>query len=219
MGIGGESLNGVTSANEFLTRANLMGAYKKDSPTPIFTGSHVVVVGGGNVAMDAVRTAKRLGARASIVYRRSEAELPARLEEIHHAKQEGIEFHMLTNPTEIIGDNDGWVCGIKCVKMELGEPDSSGRRRPVVMDGSEFEMKCSSVIMALGTSPNPLIAQTTPGLEVTSWGGVIADDAGSTSRPGVFAGGDAVTGAATVILAMGAGRKAAEAIHNYICCK
>ncbi len=219
MGIGGESLNGVTSANEFLTRANLMGAYKENSPTPIFTGSHVVVVGGGNVAMDAVRTAKRLGARASIVYRRSEAELPARLEEIHHAKQEGIEFYMLTNPTEILGNDEGWVTGIRCIKMELGEPDQSGRRRPVVVEGSEFELECSSVVMALGTSPNPLIAQTTPGLEVTSWGGIIAQQDGATSRPGVFAGGDAVTGAATVILAMGAGRKAAEAIHNYICCK
>ncbi len=215
MGIPGESLNGVVSANEFLTRANLMGAYMPDAETPIFTGDHVVVVGGGNVAMDAVRTAKRLGARASIVYRRGEAELPARLEEIHHAKQEEIEFLMLTNPTEILG-KDGWVRAIKCVKMELGEPDDSGRRSPVVVDGSEFEVECSSVIMALGTSPNPLIATTTKGLETNRWGCLVADQNGTTTRKGVFAGGDVVTGAATVILAMGAGRKAATEIHKYL---
>ncbi len=215
MGIPGESLNGVVSANEFLTRANLMGAYLDGSMTPIHTGAHVVVVGGGNVAMDAVRTAKRLGARASIVYRRGEEELPARLEEIHHAKAEGVEFMMLTNPTEIL-ENEGWVRGLRCVKMELGEPDSSGRRSPKAVEGSDFEVECSSVIMALGTSPNPLISSTTKGLETNRWGCLVADDAGATSRPGVFAGGDVVTGAATVILAMGAGRRAAVAIDSYL---
>ncbi len=215
MGIEGESLNGVVSANEFLTRANLMGAYKEGSATPIFTGDHVVVVGGGNVAMDAVRTAKRLGARASIVYRRSVEELPARKEEVHHAMAEGIEFFMLTNPTEILS-SEGWVSGIRCVRMELGEADESGRRRPQVVEGSEFEMECSSVVMALGTSPNPLIAQTTRGLETNRWGCVVTDDDGETSREGVFAGGDVVSGAATVILAMGAGRKAARAISEYL---
>lgn len=219
MGIEGESLNGVVSANEFLTRSNLMKAYNDEYDTPVFTGEHVVVVGGGNVAMDAVRTAKRLGARASIVYRRSEAELPARLEEVHHAKEEGIEFFMLTNPVEILSDEDGWVSGIRCVKMELGEADASGRRSPRVVEGSDFEMECSSVIMALGTSPNPLIAQTTGGLDTNRWGCIDTDEEGATSLEGIFAGGDAVTGAATVILAMGAGRTAAKAIHDYLTTK
>lgn len=216
MGIPGENLNGVVSANEFLTRTNLMHAYDEQYDTPIYTGERVVVVGGGNVAMDAVRTAKRLGAEAFIVYRRSEAELPARREEVHHAKEEGIDFRMLTNPVEILGDERGWVRGIRCVRMELGEPDASGRRSPVEVPGSEFEIPCDVVIMALGTSPNPLIAATTPGLEVTRRGCLEATDEGATTREGVFAGGDAVTGAATVILAMGAGRKAAAAIDNYI---
>lgn len=216
MGIPGENLNGVVSANEFLTRTNLMHAYDEQYDTPIYTGDRVVVVGGGNVAMDAVRTAQRLGANASIVYRRSEAELPARREEVHHAKEERIDFQMLTNPTEIIGDEKGWVTGVKCIRMELGEPDASGRRSPVEIKGSEFEIPCDVVIMALGTSPNPLIAATTPGLEVNRRGCLEASDDGATTREGVFAGGDAVTGAATVILAMGAGRKAAAAIDNYI---
>lgn len=216
MGIGGENLNGVVSANEFLTRANLMKAYDENYDTPIFVGQKVVVVGGGNVAMDAVRTAKRLGAEAFIVYRRSEAELPARVEEVHHAKEEGIEFRMLTNPTEILGDDKGWVSAIRSVRMELGEPDASGRRSPVVIAGSEFDIECDVVIMALGTSPNPLIASTTAGLETNRWGCVIANDEGQSTRKGVFAGGDVVTGAATVILAMGAGRKAAKAIDEYI---
>ncbi len=216
MGIDGENLNGVVSANEFLTRTNLMKAYKGEYDTPIYVGKKVVVVGGGNVAMDAVRTAKRLGAEAFIVYRRSEAELPARVEEVHHAKGEGIEFKMLTNPTEILGTEDGWVKSIKCVSMELGEPDASGRRSPKVVEGSDFEIDCDVVIMALGTSPNPLIASTTKGLDINKWGCVVADDNGQSSRPGVFAGGDVVTGAATVILAMGAGRKAAAAIDSFI---
>ncbi|MFR9651054.1 MAG: NADPH-dependent glutamate synthase [Rikenellaceae bacterium] len=216
MGIPGENLNGVVSANEFLTRANLMKAYDDESDTPIYVGKSVVVIGGGNVAMDAVRTAKRLGAVSTIVYRRGEAELPARLEEVHHAKQEGIEFKMLTNPTEVLGTDDGWVRGIRCVEMELGEPDDSGRRSPVVKAGSEFDIEADVVIMALGTSPNPLIPTTTAGLETNRWGCVVADDDGVTSRKGVFAGGDVVTGAATVILAMGAGRKAAAAIDKYI---
>lgn len=216
MGIEGENLNGVFSANEFLTRANLMHAYDSESDTPIFAGQKAVVVGGGNVAMDAVRTAKRLGAEAVIVYRRSEAELPARAEEVHHAKQEGIEFRMLTNPVRVIGDDKGWVKGIECVRMELGEPDESGRRSPVAVEGSGFTIDCDVVIMALGTSPNPLIKHTTKGLDTNRRGCIVADEEGRTSRPGVFAGGDAVTGAATVILAMGAGRKAAKAIHEYI---
>ena len=216
MGIEGENLNGVLSANEFLTRANLMRAYDEEYDTPIYVGKRVVVVGGGNVAMDAVRTAKRLGAEATIVYRRSEAELPARVEEVHHAKEEGIEFRMLTNPTRVIGDEKGWVTAINCLKMELGEPDASGRRSPVEVAGSDFEIACDVVIMALGTSPNPLIAATTENLETTRRGCIVADEAGCTSRPGVFAGGDAVTGAATVILAMGAGRKAAAAIDEYL---
>ena len=216
MGIEGENLNGVLSANEFLTRANLMRAYDDQYDTPIYVGKRVVVVGGGNVAMDAVRTAKRLGAEATIVYRRSETELPARVEEVHHAKEEGIEFRMLTNPTRILGDEKGWVTGINCVAMELGEPDASGRRSPIEVAGSDFEIACDVVIMALGTSPNPLIASTTSNLDTTRRGCIVADEAGQTSRPGVFAGGDAVTGAATVILAMGAGRKAAKAIDEYL---
>ena len=216
MGIPGENLNGVYSANEFLTRANLMKAYDEEYDTPIYAGRKVVVVGGGNVAMDAVRTAKRLGAESVIVYRRSEAELPARVEEVHHAKQEGIDFQMLTNPTEITGDEKGWVNGIRCVRMELGEPDASGRRSPVKIEGSDFSIDCDVVIMALGTSPNPLIKSTTKGLDTNRKGCIVADEEGRTSREGVFAGGDAVTGAATVILAMGAGRKAAKAIDEYL---
>lgn len=216
MGIDGENLNGVFSANEFLTRANLMHAYDDSFDTPIYTGKKVVVVGGGNVAMDAVRTACRLGADSVIVYRRSEAELPARVEEVHHAKQEGIEFKMLTNPVRILGDEKGWVRGIECVEMELGEPDESGRRSPVKKEGSNFEIDCDVVIMALGTSPNPLIKSTTKGLETNRRGCIVADEDGRTSRKGVFAGGDADTGAATVILAMGAGRKAAKAIDEYL---
>ncbi len=216
MGIPGENLNGVYSANEFLTRAKLMKAYDENYDTPIFAGRKVVVVGGGNVAMDAVRTAKRLGADAVIVYRRSEAELPARVEEVHHAKEEGIDFQMLTNPTAITGNDKGWVTGISCVRMELGEPDESGRRSPVKVEGSDFLIDCDVVIMALGTSPNPLIKSTTEGLDTNRKGCIVADEEGRTSREGVFAGGDAVTGAATVILAMGAGRKAAKAIDEYL---
>lgn len=216
MGIEGENLNGVFSANEFLTRANLMHAYDEEFDTPIYLGRKAVVVGGGNVAMDAVRTAKRLGAEAVIVYRRSEAELPARVEEVHHAKQEGIEFKMLTNPVRVIGDEKGKVTGIECIEMELGEPDASGRRSPVAKEGSNFTIDCDVVIMALGTSPNPLIKSTTEGLDTNKRGCIVADEEGRTSREGVFAGGDAVTGAATVILAMGAGRKAAKAIHDYL---
>lgn len=217
MNIPGENLNGVVSANELLTRSNLMRAYDAEYDTPVYVGQRVVVVGGGNVAMDAARTAARLGAEVHLVYRRSEAELPARREEVHHAKEEGIRFQLLTNPVEVLGDDKGWVRGIRAVRMDLGEPDASGRRRPVVVPGSEFDIACDVVVMSLGTSPNPLIAGTTPGLDVQSWGGIIAEDAtGATSRPGVFAGGDAVSGAATVILAMGAGRKAAAAIREYL---
>ena len=216
MGIPGENLNGVFSANEFLTRNNLMKAFRDDYRTPIHAGAKVCVVGGGNVAMDAARTALRLGADTTIVYRRTEVELPARKEEVHHAKEEGIDFQRLTNPVEILGDERGWVRALKCVRMELGEPDESGRRSPVVIPGSEFEIPTETVIMALGTSPNPLIARTTPGIDVTRRGCLVADEAGATTRPGVFAGGDAVTGAATVILAMGAGRKAAAAIDEYL---
>lgn len=216
MGIEGENLNGVVSANEFLTRANLMRAYDEEYDTPIYVGKRVVVVGGGNVAMDAVRTAKRLGAEAIIVYRRSEAELPARVEEVHHAKEEGIVFRMLTNPVRVLGDDKGWVRGITCVEMTLGEPDESGRRSPIVKPDSEFDMECDVVIMALGTSPNPLLKQTTAGLDTDRRGCIVASDSGATSRQGLFAGGDVVTGAATVILAMGAGRKAAKAIDEYI---
>lgn len=216
MGIEGENLNGVFSANEYLTRANLMHGYDSNYDTPVFEAKKVVVVGGGNVAMDAVRTAKRLGAEAVIVYRRSETELPARKEEVHHAKEEGIEFKMLTNPVRVIGDESGKVCGIECVEMTLGEPDESGRRSPIEKDGSNFRIDCDAVIMALGTSPNPLIKSTTKGLDTNRRGCLVADEDGRTTRPGVFAGGDAVTGAATVILAMGAGRKAASAIHEYL---
>ena len=216
MGIPGENFNGVFSANEFLTRNNLMKAYRDDYMTPIHAGKKVVVVGGGNVAMDAARTALRLGAATTIVYRRTENELPARKEEVHHAKEEGIEFAMLTNPVEIIGDEKGWVKSVKCIRMELGEPDESGRRSPVAVPGSEFEIETDTVIMSLGTSPNPLIARTTSGLETNRRGCLVADEHGATTREGVFAGGDAVTGAATVILAMGAGRKAAAAIHEYV---
>ena len=216
MNIPGENLCGVFSANEFLTRNNLMCAYREDYMTPIHVGRKVCVVGGGNVAMDAARTALRLGAEVHVVYRRTEAELPARKEEVHHAMQEGIIFDMLTNPKEIIGNEKGWVSAMKCIKMELGEPDASGRRSPVPVEGSEFEIETDTVIMALGTSSNPLIAKTTAGLETTRRGGIFTDETGETSRPGVFAGGDAVTGAATVILAMGAGRTAAKAIDNYI---
>ena len=216
MGIPGENLNGVVSANEFLTRANLMRAYDEEYDTPIHAGRRVAVVGGGNVAMDAVRTARRLGAEATIIYRRSEKELPARAEEVHHAKAEGIRFRMLTNPVEILATDDGWVRGMRCVEMELGEPDASGRRSPVEKPGSEFEIECDVVIMALGTSPNPLLAATTAGLSTDRRGCITADETGATTREGVFAGGDAVTGAATVILAMGAGRTAARAIDSYI---
>lgn len=216
MGIPGENLNGVFSANEFLTRNNLMKAYRNDYLTPVYAGSKTVVVGGGNVAMDAARTALRLGADTTIVYRRTENELPARREEVHHAKEEGVRFEMLTNPVEVIGDEKGWVKAVRCIKMELGEPDESGRRSPVPVPGSEFEIETDTVIMSLGTSPNPLIAKTTSGLETNRRGCITADADGVTTRPGVFAGGDAVTGAATVILAMGAGRKAAAAIDKYI---
>ena len=216
MGIPGENLNGVFSANEFLTRNNLMKAYREDYLTPIHVGKKVCVVGGGNVAMDAARTALRLGAEVHIVYRRTEKELPARREEVHHAEAEGIIFDMLTNPVEILGDDKSWVRALKCVKMELGEPDESGRCRPVAVEGSEFEIETDTVIMALGTSPNPLIVNSTDGLEANRKGGIIASEEGLTTRAGVFAGGDAVTGAATVILAMGAGRKAAAAIRDYL---
>lgn len=216
MGIPGENLNGVFSANEFLTRNNLMDAYRDDYLTPVMHAKRVVVVGGGNVAMDAARTALRLGGDVTVVYRRTEVELPARREEVHHAKEEGIKFMMLSNPVEIVGDGNGWVKKIRCIRMELGEPDESGRRSPVPVPGSEFEIETDSVIMALGTSPNPLIARTTAGLETNRRGCIVADEDGVTTRPGVFAGGDAVTGAATVILAMGAGRKAAAAIDRYV---
>ena len=216
MGIPGETTNGVFSANEYLTRSNLMKAFDDSYDTPIVAGKKVAVVGGGNVAMDAARTALRLGAEVHIVYRRSEEELPARVEEVHHAKEEGVIFDLLTNPTEIVTE-DGWVKGMKCVKMELGEPDASGRRRPVVIEGSEFEMEVDTVIMSLGTSPNPLISSTTEGLEVNKWKCIVADEEfGKTSKGGVYAGGDAVTGAATVILAMGAGKAGAKGIHEYL---
>lgn len=217
MGIPGEQANGVFSANEYLTRSNLMKAFNKDSNTPIMLGKKVAVVGGGNVAMDAARTALRLGAEVHIVYRRSEEELPARVEEVHHAKEEGIIFNLLTNPVEILADDNGWVCGMKCVEMELGEPDESGRRRPVVKPDSEFTIEVDTVIMSLGTSPNPLISSTTEGLDVNRWQCIIADEElGRTSKEGVYAGGDAVTGAATVILAMGAGKAGAKGIDEYL---
>lgn len=220
MGIPGEQANGVFSANEFLTRNNLMKAFMDGYDTPISRGKKVVVVGGGNVAMDAARTALRLGAEVHVVYRRSEAELPARVEEVHHAKEEGIIFDLLQNPTEILVDENGWVKGIRIIKMELGEPDESGRRRPVEIPGSEYEIEADTVIMSLGTSPNPLISSTTKGLDVNRRKCIVAtEDTGATSKEGVYAGGDAVTGAATVILAMGAGKAAAKGIDEYLSAK
>ena len=217
MGIPGEQANGVFSANEFLTRNNLMKAFRDDYDTPIHQGKKVAVIGGGNVAMDAARTALRLGAETYIVYRRSEKELPARVEEVHHAKEEGIQFHLLRNPKEILVDENGWVKGLRVIKMELGEPDESGRRRPVDVPGSEYDLDVDTVIMALGTSPNPLISSTTKGLDVNKWQCIIADENnGATTKEGVYAGGDAVTGAATVILAMGAGKAAAKGIDEYL---
>ncbi len=216
MNIPGEQSLGVFSANEYLTRSNLMGAFSEDSRTPIMRAKKAVIVGGGNVAMDAARTAKRLGAEVHVVYRRSEAELPARVEEVHHAKEEGIIFDLLTNPVEILANEEGWVTGCKCIRMELGEPDASGRRSPVPVEGSEFTIDCDAVIMSLGTSPNPLIKKTTSGLEVNKRGGIIVNEEEMTTREGVFAGGDAVTGAATVILAMGAGKSAAKGIGEYL---
>lgn len=217
MGIPGENANGVFSANEYLTRSNLMKAFQEDYDTPIAAGKRVAVVGGGNVAMDAARTALRLGAEVHIVYRRSEAELPARVEEVHHAKEEGIIFDLLTNPKEILVDEKGWVKGMRCIKMELGEPDTSGRRRPVEIPGSEFILELDTVIMSLGTSPNPLISSTTKGLEINKYKCIVArEEDGLTTKEGVYAGGDAVTGAATVILAMGAGKAAAKGIDEYL---
>ena len=217
MNIPGESLKGVMSANEYLTRTNLMKAYTEEADTPVIRSKAVAVVGGGNVAMDAARCAMRLGAeKVYIVYRRGEAEMPARLEEQHHAKEEGIEFKTLCNPVEIVGDETGRVCGMKCIRMELGEPDASGRRRPIAVPDSEFMLDVDTVIMSLGTSPNPLIRSTTPGLETNRKGCLIVDENEMTTRQGVFAGGDAVTGAATVILAMGAGKKGAAAIHKFL---
>ena len=213
MHIEGEALKGVMSANEYLTRINLMKGYRDESDTPVIRSNAVAVVGGGNVAMDAARCAKRLGAEhVYIVYRRGEAEMPARLEELHHAKEEGIELHVLCNPTKILDDGNGRVGAMECVRMELGEPDASGRRRPVAIEGSEFQLAVDTVIMALGTSPNPLIRSTTPGLETNKKGCLVVNEDNMTTRDGVYAGGDAVTGAATVILAMGAGKKAAAAI-------
>ena len=219
MKIPGENLNGVYSANEYLTRSNLMKAYKfPEYDTPIVNSKKVAVLGGGNVAMDSARTALRLGAeKVYIVYRRSRVEMPARNEEIHHAEQEGIEFHLLTTPTEILGDDKGWVKGMTCIKMELGEPDASGRRRPVPVEGSEYFMEVDTVVVSIGNGANPLVPHTTPGLEVNKWGNIIAENpSGLTSKKGVYAGGDIVIGAATVILAMGAGKQASRAMHNYM---
>ena len=216
MNIPGENLNGVYSANEFLTRINLMKAYKEDSTTPIKAGTSAVIVGGGNVAMDAARCAKRLGADVTIVYRRTEKELPARAEEVEHAMEEGIKFKFLTNPTEITATENGWVKGVICQEMKLSEPDASGRAKPIPVEGAFFEIEADCVIMSIGTSPNPLIKATTAGLDTQKWGGIIADEDGLTSKEGVYAGGDAVTGAATVSLAMGAGKKAAAAMDEYM---
>jgi glutamate synthase (NADPH/NADH) small chain len=217
MNIPGENFKGVYSANEYLTRANLMEAYNPESDTPIIRGKRVCVIGGGNTAMDAVRTSKRLGAEESIiVYRRSTKEMPARVEEVHHAEEEAIRFEMLTAPLEVLGDKDGWVRGMKCIRMQLGEPDASGRRRPVPIPGSEFVIDCDLVIVAIGIGANPLLTKTTPGLKLNKWGYIEADENLMTSIPGVFAGGDIVRGAATVILAMGDGKKAAQNIHKYL---
>ncbi len=218
MDIPGENLNGVYSANEFLTRVNLMKAYKfPQTGTPVRVGRSVAVVGAGNVAMDSARTALRLGAeKVYIVYRRSEEEMPARHEELEHAKEEGVEFRLLTAPVQVLGDDKGWVKGIECIRMELGEPDESGRRKPVPVEGSNFVLDVETVVMAIGQGPNPLVQNTTPGLSVNKRGNIVADEAGATSKEGVFAGGDIVTGAATVILAMGAGKKAAAKIHEYV---
>ena len=216
MHIPGENLNGVVSANEFLTRNNLMHAFDPEYDTPIYAGKKAVVVGGGNVAMDAARTALRLGAQVTVVYRRTEKELPARVEEVHHAKEEGIVFKMLSNPVAVLGNADGWVTGIRCQQMELGAPDESGRRAPVPIADAYFEEDCDVVVMSLGTSPNPILSTTTPGLQMNKWKCLVADEKGATTRPGVYAGGDAVTGAATVILAMGAGRTAAKAIDEWV---
>ena len=217
MGIPGENANGVLSANEYLTRSNLMKAFRDDYDTPIYLGKKVAIVGGGNVAMDAARTALRLGAEVHVVYRRSEAELPARAEEVHHAKEEGVIFDLLTNPVEILTDENDWVTGMVVRKMELGEPDASGRRRPVEVEGSDYTIDVDTVIMSLGTSPNPLISSTTIGLDTNKRKCIIADEeTGKTSKEGVYAGGDAVTGAATVILAMGAGKAAAKGIDEFL---
>ncbi|MDQ0362755.1 FAD-dependent oxidoreductase, partial [Breznakia pachnodae] len=217
MGMPGENLNGVFSANEFLTRFNLMKAYKEGVDTPIFKAKRAAIIGGGNVAMDAARCAKRVGMEeVYIVYRRSMNELPARAEEVEHAEEEGIIFKTLTNPVRVLGDENGYVCGMECVEMELGEPDESGRRRPIVKEGSNFVLDVDCMIMSIGTSPNPLIRHTTEGLEANKWGCLVTDEHGKTTREGVYAGGDAVTGAATVILAMGAGKEAAAAMDEYI---
>ncbi|MEA1997661.1 MAG: FAD-dependent oxidoreductase, partial [Gemmatimonadota bacterium] len=218
LGVPGENLNGVLSANEYLTRSNLMKAYDPNYDTPIVASRNVAVVGGGNVAMDSARTALRLGAEnVYIVYRRSPKEMPARIEEIHHAEEEGVQFKLLCNPVRILDDGNGWVKGMQCLRMELGEPDDSGRRRPVPIKGSDFVINVDTVIIAIGNAPNPLIPQSAPDLDTSRWGTINADpETGATSKPGVFAGGDIVTGAATVILAMGAGRKAARAIHKYL---
>ena len=217
MNVPGENLKGVYSANEYLTRVNLMGAWNPESDTPILHGQRVAVVGGGNVAMDAVRTARRLGAaEATIVYRRGREELPARAEEVHHAEQEGIRFELQVAPLEVLGTEDGWVRGMRCVRMALGEPDESGRRRPEPIPGSEFELPCEMVVVAIGTRSNPLLTTATEGLDINEWGYIVTDEAGMTSLPGVFAGGDIVRGAATVILAMGDGKRAAAAIHEYL---